>query len=122
MLQLQALMGEVYAWDSARLLMELLAKSETPIRYSEARRRISAHPQDFQRSVELLESWALMGRRLEPTRVKDKYRVLLEVTPTGKRVVDLFRSLEATAHKNKALESNLEFPKKLDETAAASAG
>lgn len=122
MLQLQALMGDVYASDSARLLMELLAKANEPVRYSEARRRVGAHPQDFQRSVELLESLALMGRRLQSTRANDRYRVLLEATPTGKRVVDLFRSFEAAAHKNKALESALQFPKRLDDAVAAPVG
>lgn len=118
MIQLQKILAEVYGQDTSRLLIELLAAESQPMRYAEARRRINAHPQKFQRSVESLESLALIGRVLNPIGA-NRYHVSLEATPTGKRAKDIFDVLENSLHKAGKLATEIEFPKGLDEGAQA---
>lgn len=97
------LLRDVFGSDPARDLLLLLAHEERPIRYSEARRRLQVHPQAFQRALETLEEYALLGLRVDPAAppVSTRQPVLLEATGSARFLADVWgrwsRQYEAAA-------------------------
>lgn len=97
------LLRDVFGHDAVRDLLLLLAREGHPLRYSEARRRLQAHPQTFQRAVETLEEYALLGLRVDAAAPPASTRqpVLLEATGTARFLADVWarwtRQYEAAA-------------------------
>ena len=114
MLHLPQLMSEVYGDDTRRKLIELLASTTEPIRYAEARRRVDAHPTDFQRAVEALESMAFIGRRIQPKGAGNKAWVWLEATHSGRIVSQIFKNAEAGVSQDRRIAREVAFPDHVD--------
>lgn len=90
------LLREVYGRDRVRDLL-LLIKEHEGIRYSEARRALDLHPQQFQRALDRLEKHGLVGLKapaaLNNPEAERDYHVLLELTGLGDFCVDLWESM-----------------------------
>ena len=73
--------------ESRRSLLLALAREGAPVGYSEVRRRLALHPQQFQRSLDWLEDHGLVGLSapadLEKSHAERSYRVYLEPTALG---------------------------------------
>ncbi|MHB8586708.1 MAG: hypothetical protein ACYDDF_12855 [Thermoplasmatota archaeon] len=87
---------QVIANPPQNALLRVLAEAGHPLRYSEARRAIDAHPQEFQRALRALENRALVVLRA-PVRPDDRRKprgerrhvVFLELSVLGDLVADL---------------------------------
>lgn len=90
------LLREVYGRDRVRDLL-LLIKHHEGIRYSEARRTLDLHPQQFQRALDRLETRGLVGMKapaaLNNPDAKRDYHVVLELTGLGEFCADLWESM-----------------------------
>lgn len=99
---------DVFGNEAARDLLLLLVEERAPVRYSEARRRLDAHPQTFQRALETLEQYALVGLRVETPDASGSARqpVVLEATATARFLGDVWarwtRDYDAAARKHAA--------------------
>jgi predicted ArsR family transcriptional regulator len=83
---------EVFGSENARRLLLLLVSRGEPVRYSQARDALSMHPQAFQRAMETLEEYALIGFRAPKENGSGKNRVYLEATHTAQFLADLWET------------------------------
>lgn len=88
---------EVFADESAKSLLLLLAAEKKPVRYSEARERLKLHPQTFQRALDRLKDFALVQvrtpRETEKPHAERAYVVHLEISILGEFAADLWRQI-----------------------------
>ncbi len=104
------LLKEVLANDGARELLLLLENHKKPLRYSEARKMLGLHPQQFQRSLERLEDHGLVGIRapsdLNKPHAGRTYYIFLENTALGSFAAELWQRFN-TNYAQLAKEHNL---------------
>lgn len=91
------LVREVLGRDHPRHLLLHLAEAADPVRYSEARRDLGLHPQQFQRALDTLEENGLVGLEapddLNADDADRDYYVFLEPTGLGSLVADLWERM-----------------------------
>lgn len=94
-----ALLREVFGNDDARTLLLHITQLDKPVRYSEARERLGLHPQEFQRALDRLEDYGLVGLRapadLNKPHAKRDYYVFLEPTVLGSFAASLWERMNA---------------------------
>lgn len=92
------LLKDVFANEHARGLLLLLDQAEEPVRYSDARRSLDLHPQQFQRALDRLEDLGLLGMRapadLNKGHAERDYYVFLELTGLGEFAADLWDRID----------------------------
>lgn len=81
------ILREVFGSEHPRALLLFLASREEPIRYSQARDELGLHPQQFQRALDRLEGFGLVGLKapadLNDPEATRTYYVFLEPTSLG---------------------------------------
>lgn len=82
-------LSDRYAWT----VLEALAAEEEEIQYSELRKRLDMHPQNFKQALERLDRYAMLGRSLrgEPNNL-GRRPVFLEATAVGRFWSEHWRS------------------------------
>lgn len=92
------LLRDVFANEHARGLLLLLSEADEPIRYSDARRRLELHPQQFQRALDRLEDLGLLGLKapadLNKEHAERDYYVFLELTGLGTFAAELWDRID----------------------------
>lgn len=93
------LLRDVFGNEHARTLLLELTGEEEPVRYSEMRRRLDLHPQQFQRALDRLEDHGLVGLSApddpDKPHAKRRYRVFLEPTGLGRFCTALWDRMNA---------------------------
>lgn len=93
------LLRDIFGNEHARALLLHLAEQAEPIPYSESRRRLRLHPQQFQRALDQLESHGLVGLTapddIDKEHAQRRYRVFLEPTALGTFCADLWERMNA---------------------------
>lgn len=78
-------------------LLTLLVDRDEPVRYSRARDALDLHPQQFQRTLDTLEEWGLVGLKapadLNKPHAERDYYVFLELTELGRVCVELWHRI-----------------------------
>jgi DNA-binding MarR family transcriptional regulator len=89
-------MREVFAREHPDQLLHLLARSEGPVPYTQARETLALQPEQFARALRTLEKWGLVQLRAVPRRERPDHRrrVRIELTVLGHAVVRLHDGME----------------------------
>lgn len=91
------LLRDILGRAHPRALLLALAEGEDPVRYSEARRELEMHPQQFQRALDALEDAGLLGLQapddLNRHDADRDYYVFLELTSIGRFCVALWERI-----------------------------
>lgn len=86
-------MKDVFGSERASGLLRLLAEAKHGVRYSEARRDLGLRPQEFQRALDTLESYALVELRTA-SESSPRNAVFLEATILGKILAEARMKME----------------------------
>ncbi|MGQ0535087.1 MAG: hypothetical protein ACT4PT_03340 [Methanobacteriota archaeon] len=92
------LLRDVFGNEHARTLLIMLTK-RGQVRYSAARDEMGLHPQEFQRALDRLEAYGLIGFRapadVNKPHAKREYAVFVEATALGSFCADLWERMNA---------------------------
>lgn len=94
-----SLLRDIFGHEHSRELLLLVTDRGSHVRYSEARDELGLHPQQFQRALDRLEEYGLIGLRapadLNEPDAERNYYVFLESTALGRFAATLWERMNA---------------------------
>ncbi len=96
-------MRDVFGNPRTITILMRLGDTKAPIRYSDLRKELGQHPQEFQRSIDRLQHHALIGYRsggeVPAAAGKRSFITLIELTGLGRAYVAYARTFTRVAEK-----------------------